>query len=471
MVHIQLFSIPSYLLIFSIDYCVQLHRHIAQSNPERPKASLRYVDGCDFWKELYEKVHQENKALQDKVRLLEERQRVCERMPSPDSEDQTGRSTRKRPVGFEEIEEWLDDEGTDVIVPLGDDYLRLSSYSKPRSCDSQVVTNAAFAAFRIFRYRHELEKVTKDPSFPDHIDNIWKSARDILGLLEAALSDCLMPLWTLKSDGESQTVRLFQQLMHQIALGFHASFEALNELVRTITGRKKRFEIVIGLVNLFQHALDYLHTLSGLQADRDNEEKRSLRNKRVRMERSEYAVNKYLSRALVQMTQMDWKTGQLGHSEILEGILCSVLTHTGHLLSHTIFNEHLAESDKPGNISLRRPISATAATKFEFRYVIPILHAALGGNTNRELIARVLGERCSVTSSNLAGHLLSNAKKLLQNTLVKSAVGADVEVLKPPTPIEEEEAYSPSVSHRMEKYGSEWFLESVWALVGWDLAV
>jgi hypothetical protein len=279
-----------------------------------------------------------------------------------------------------------------------------------------------------------------------------------------------MPLWPLKCDDELQTILFFQQLMHQIALGFCSSFEALNDLARTIPGRRKRFEIVIGLVTFFKHALDYLHTISGLQAERQNADERGLRNKRARIEQNEYAVNKYLSRALVQMTGMDWKTGHLGHSEILEGMLCSVLAHTGNLLSHTIFNEHVAASDKQGNISLRGPTSQTAATKFEFRYIIPILHAALGGNTRRELVAKVLGDRRTGRSASSEGHLLSTAKKLLQNTLVKSAVGADVEVLKLPEQPEEVEVYSPGVSDRVEQYGPEWFLEAVWALVGWDLA-
>jgi hypothetical protein len=454
------------------DYCLLLQKQITQNSPVIQLQSLRYVDGCEFWKELYEKIHQENKALQDKFRLLEERQRIRERMPSPDFEDQgESRSSRKRPASFDEIEEWVNGEGTDVIACLGDNYLRISSYSKFWSSSLYTVAYSSSAGLRICRQRHELETTTKDGNIPALIDNLWKSACELLALLEAALSECLMPLWSLKCDDEPRTVLLFRQLMHQIALGFCASFEALNELSRTIPGRKKRFEIVVGLVTFFKHALDYLHTFSCRQAERENNDKQGLQNKRARAEQSEYAVNKYLSIALAQMSQMEWKIGQPGHSEILEGMLCSVLTHTGHLLSYSIFNEHVAGSDKPGNISLRgRPLQTTA-TKFEFRYIIPILHATLGGTARRELVARVLGDRRLGRSVSLEGQLLLNAKKLLQNTLVKSAVGVEVEGLKLPELPEEGETYSPSFSHRVEQYGSEWFLEAVWALVGWDLAV
>lgn len=277
-----------------------------------------------------------------------------------------------------------------------------------------------------------------------------------------------MPLAHLKYDEEPQTVRLFKQMMHHITLAYCSSFEALNELGRTIPGRKKRFDVVHLLVAFFSKALDHLHTVSRFQADHENQEK-CLRNKRARIEETEYAVNKYLSRTIVQISQMDWKIGQLGHTEILEGILCSVLNHTGQLLSHVIFKEHVAASGKRANISTS---PATAATKFEFRYVIPILHAVLGGSTRNDLVTRVLGDsRRSDGSAEHPGNLVSKVKRLIQETLVKSALGADFEGLKLPTQPADSEAYSPGVSHRVEQYGPEWFLESVWALVGWELAV
>lgn len=311
----------------------------------------------------------------------------------------------------------------------------------------------------------------RDPSVPEYIDTLSTSACELLNLLETALSDCLMPISSLKCNDEAQTVLLLRQMMHQITLGYLSSFEALEELARTIPGRKKRFEVTHRLVTFFSKALDCLGSLSEIQAESENEERRRLRNKRARKEEGEYAINKYLSRTLVQICQMDWKAGQLAHSEILEGILCSVLNRTAHLLSRVVFKEHVAGSDKLGNISKDRQASPTAATKFEFRYIIPILHASLGGPTRKELVANVLAEsRRTGRSVDRDGSLIAMARKLVQETLVKSAVGADVEGLKLPAVPEDAEVYSPGVSHYVEQYGSEWFLESVWALVGWELA-
>lgn len=334
------------------------------------------------------------------------------------------------------------------------------------------ITNNPLTVLRIGRNRRDLKRIAKDSNIPDHIDTLWRATCDLLKLLGVALSDCSTPLWSLKCNDEPQTVFLLQQAMHQVALGCLSCFEALNELARTIPGRKRRFEIVNGLVAFFNKALDHLHTVSGLQAERENEQRGILCNKRAKTEQSEYAVNKYLSVTLVQVCQADWKIGQLGHSEILEGILYSVLNHTGHLLSHTIFEEHVAASGKRGDISVGSTSPATAATKFEFRYIIPILHAALGGTARKDLVAQVLGDsRRLGRSADQHGSLVSKAKKLMQETLIRSAVGADVEGLKLPVQTEAGEVYSPSVSHRAEKYESEWFLESVWALVGWELAL
>lgn len=114
---------------FSVnDYLTELHRSIAPNSASIPK---RHVDSCEFWKGLYERSYQEVKDLQGKVRVLEERQRIFERSQSPELGGYDGnRSSRKRPAGLEEVEEWIDSEGADSIIPIGDDYLRLSSYSK-----------------------------------------------------------------------------------------------------------------------------------------------------------------------------------------------------------------------------------------------------------------------------------------------------------------------------------------------------
>ncbi|KAG0648961.1 hypothetical protein D0Z07_4820 [Hyphodiscus hymeniophilus] len=422
----------------------------AQSLPKR------YIDSCEFWKERYDSSLQENKELRNKILVEQERRRIYERASSQLDADNERSNQRKRLLGMEELEDWIDDEqGSKPLERLGDDDLLLSSYT-----------------IRIGRHRRELEKTTRDSEIPEQLDNLLSTACKLLNLLDESLSVCLAPLPQLKCNDESRKVLLLQQMMHQITLAYMAAFEALNELAKTIPGRRKRFGVSNKLITFFCTALNHLHRGSTLQANGEYNQKDGPRIKRARMEVGEFAVNRYLSKTLIQICQIDWKPGLLGHGEILEGILCSVLNHTGQLLSHVVFKEHVADSDRPGNISMERPSSPMVAKDFEFRYIIPILHAALGGNSRKDVVAKVLAENQlgMGTAAVLNGHTLSMVKRRMQEQLIKSAVGSDAEGLKLPIPPEDAEVYSDGVSLE-NKDESEWFLEAVWALVGWELAV
>ncbi len=70
----------------------------------------------------------------------------------------------------------------------------------------------------------------------------------------------------------------------------------------------------------------------------------------------------------------------------------------------------------------------------------------------------------------LPGDLFSSVKKLLQSSLVKTAVGGPcmetLRMLTPPleaTNVENEEIAV------FERYGTDWLIEAVWGLIGWDL--
>jgi hypothetical protein len=261
--------------------------------------------------------------------------------------------------------------------------------------------------------------------------------------------------------------------MQQLALSFRSCVEALNTLCRTILGRQKRFEIVYRLVNFFSRSLDHLHTICNIQAENELAT-RKLRHKRQKTE-SEYAINKYMTGMLTNVSQVDWKVGQAAHSEVLEGILFSILNHTGRLLSNAVFKEHVSTSDRVGNITKGGTEILPGAAKLETRCIVPILHAALGKSTTRkELIARVLAERATDGSVKMQTpshrrNLILKARKMIQSSLVKSAVGGEaLQSLRTPNRPEEGQ-YTSDFVVPVDMYGSEWLLESVWALIGWEL--
>lgn len=325
--------------------------------------------------------------------------------------------------------------------------------------------------------RGKLETTVKESKSPEYLDNLVKTSEQILGLMEAALDDCIVPLWFLKTSNDIRTVRLLQQVMHQISLSFRSCFNALNELCLTILGRSKMSGIVYRLALFFKKALDHLRTICTLQAEHEDRAERRTRSKRIKAY-DEYATSKYLSEALISITLTEWKVGKAGHSEILEGILFSILDHTGRLVSEAVFKEHVAMSNQPGNITLGAPETSTRSADMEGRYIIPILYAAIGGTSARkQQLADILSSNCpsgSKGQNNAAGDrhdLFTKARKRLQETLVKRALGGDeLESLSLPT-LPDDVDSSPISNITVEKYSPEWFLESVWAVLGWELAV
>ena len=322
----------------------------------------------------------------------------------------------------------------------------------------------------------------KEPGTPEHLNNLVKSSNQLLRLLEVAIDDCTTPLWSLKCSDDTRIIRFLHQLMHQIVLSFQTCFNALNELCLTIQGRSMKHEIVYHLAMFFKKALDNLHTACTLQGEAEVESKRKSPSKRLKTD-EEYAVNKYLSQALILVTQMEWKVEKAGHSDILEGMLFSILDHTGRLVSNAVFNEHVATSKKVANITLGGPEPLPGAAKLEAQYIIPILRAALGGDASRkEFLARVLCNgrggvkdqtqgACQQSSTGDGLDLVTSARKRLQETLIKCAVGGNEldSLVLPPQP--DGLDYWSVPTSCGEEYGPEWVLESVWAVVGWELAI
>ena len=335
------------------------------------------------------------------------------------------------------------------------------------------------AVLRIARCRSTLDKSAEEANAPNHLEDLLKSSVQVIALLDIVVSDCCIPLYNVRCSDNAQILALFQQLMHQIVLGFRSSFDSLSELCRTILGRKKRFEIVHRLVMFTHKALNHLRTLCTIQAENEFADSRQTRHKRVRMD-DEYAVNKYMATMLVSVVQMDWQATHIGHSEILEGMLFSILDNTGRLLSNAVFKEHVAVSDRVGNITKGFPALLPAAAKLEAQYILPILHAALGRTSARkDLVARVLAENApsltpqkSAIPSDEIQDFLGKAKKRIQSSLLKSAVGGHgLVALRLPPPPEDDACIALDIDSGVEKYGPEWLLESIWAVVGWQLAV
>ncbi|KAI9051318.1 hypothetical protein LZ554_004365 [Drepanopeziza brunnea f. sp. 'monogermtubi'] len=464
------------------DYIHQLQKHVKTGQPVL-KEQMRYVDAAEFWKDQYDAIYREKKGLQDKVQCLEEANRLLrEKLRRLESSSVEGRNTvessssvaeglhgvqrsdagisRKRAAPSQEVEARHGQEDQFLSLIESDDRLRLSGY-----------------ALRILRQRGQLLAATQECSTLDQINTLTRQILRTVNLLEESLSDCCLPLKSLRFDCRgSQTSFLLRQVFHQISLSFIFCFNAVNELFLTIPGRSKKPEVIYGIVMLFKKALDFLHAISSLQAqDEVTQRSQNMGSKRARTETTEYAVNKHLAQMLVSMVQdVDWKPNQTGHAEIIEGIVFSILEHTGRLVSDSVFGEHVATSDNPGNITKCPGLPANGVLRPESRYMVQVLYGVLGGQGRIELVSRMLSpgqtQSCGIGIVSASSEaMLSKSKKLLQSTLLKSILGgAKLESLGLPRlpPESFNLTVEPAV---VENYGKEWLLETVWGLVGWDM--
>lgn len=125
-----------------------MRKNIKHGQPT-PKEQLRYVDTTEFWKDEYDKIYKEKKALEDKVNSSEEARRISEERLRGDTNTETHRSpkgkeavrwhghselieagmSRKRLAPSQDIEDSEDEADLDAV--LGSDInLILSGYGE-----------------------------------------------------------------------------------------------------------------------------------------------------------------------------------------------------------------------------------------------------------------------------------------------------------------------------------------------------
>lgn len=230
------------------------------------------------------------------------------------------------------------------------------------------------------------------------------------------------------------------------------------------------------MVKFFSKSLELLHSSSCSQARHESDEHRGLNERPKKVAGEEYMVNKNITLCLISILQnIEWKVNNQTHCNLLEACLFLVLEQTGRLVSEAVFTEHVAASDNPGHITKAKAFIKKDFTRFESRYIVQVLDAALGDENRKRLIAEVLSGKKSQNESNILTqplipntNVLSRVTLLLQSTLVKSAIGESnmesLGMLTPPT-----EQLGQVSDEGEENYGSEWLLGRVWAIVGWDL--
>ncbi|KAM3084491.1 hypothetical protein ACMFMF_001847 [Clarireedia jacksonii] len=256
------------------------------------------------------------------------------------------------------------------------------------------------------------------------------------------------------SDKNNTSITLLRYLFCEIARGYRTCFQTLDRSQRSIAGRnsKATANIPYLLCSFFNNILDYLHKFCKVCAESHRPQEASS------VEDTHFLVTKFIAQMLISIIRnIEWKAERSTHRDILEGIISTIVEHAGTLLSLGIFGEDIGVSNLPGNISNKAETrNYCNVIYYESRYLVPILRAALDVEREKKMIT-TRGVR-------------EKAMKKVQRALTKSTIGGNLATLKMPAKLEmdEESLLMPELPHH-KTFSTEWLVESLWVLVGWEV--
>lgn len=319
--------------------------------------------------------------------------------------------------------------------------------------------------------RREIESLWRSATKVDEIDTLAQRTAQLLSSIQATVDYCYPAASNIEvCEQQRSIIEVLKHITDQVVVAFLSCFRALEVMCETIVGRNQKGSIIMQMSMFFRRSLQTLHAMSILQIKQEstNYEREGL-STHAQDKDIEYAASKYLTKALSTIIyNIDWQINVPLHSELLEAIEYEIIHRVSVLLSIVWFDEHVANSNHLGNTTKgsTEPSSAheNIVSKNELRYIIDILFNALGGAGKRDLFARVIMSGKSDT----AGDLLKKAKRLLVNTLEKTGFGRDIgqTLLSPAT---SGDLPQPLVTTVTERYSSDWYVEKVWELIGWDV--
>lgn len=275
---------------------------------------------------------------------------------------------------------------------------------------------------------------------------------------------------------------MIEDVTDRVILTFLSCMGTFDNICKTITGRKDESgKIIYHILDFYRTNLGLLARLAAQQTngDPDAHSRRVLRSssnsKRRRIDSHEYTANKLLGRVLTCIVfNINWKETLPAHGELLEGILYTIIHHAGRVLSVAMFGEVVADSDLIGHITKSTSLDqllSNVTNKSENRYIIQILHSALGGVSKKTLFVNVLQARKADKHARAsASDLIGKARTILQNTLVKAMSAVDVgeQLEEPVTLVDDVDRRSKDDDFGI--YGASWYVGKMWDLIGWDVS-
>ena len=191
---------------------------------------------------------------------------------------------------------------------------------------------------------------------------------------------------------------------------------------------------------------------------------------------------KIITKTLIRMVLL-LNLSRDAHCEVLEGILCALLDHTGSLLSLLVFSDSSGKAE--GVVGILPPKglvdaahadleSALESAKMEGPYLICILRKAMEFiESNRKFMSErgllLFSPRKATGDRNLR----QSIEETLQNTLLRGVFGDDDDTFRNSLRHSERNV-EPDLNKLMQEItpdasSSEWFIGQLWEHLGWNI--
>ncbi|KAI9641676.1 hypothetical protein NHQ30_009532 [Ciborinia camelliae] len=445
-----------------IDMKDYLHQFKNAIQPAQPKGNL-VVHSGEYWKQQFEDEYQRSKKLRNRIGLQKERIRTLEerlvkrpvimtqRPSTADSDEDEIPSRSQFTTSVSHGDQSLDcsketNHSMDTI-PSGDDEMEISPLAY-----SNDYTNTLSYLYQVTELRRSLSDTDNKSMLQGESTPIL--CRKLIEFTREAMTNSILRYANVReSNLSTKDLRCLIYLTNEIVESQKNCIEISTEQYRTIAGRGAviKSNIIYSLCSFFDTSLKQLEELCVSNT--------KLPLMGVPSKDEEFIMIRIIANLLIDILQrINWQPKNELHIQIFEGILSRILEKIGTLISHLIFREKVADSKAPGNISSEAASlgSDPRETNLQSKYLIPILNVALKVQKEKQM-------------GGPTEALVTRARKKIRNTLVNCIIGGHLPGLKAPDEPGEVDRLDVPELLDLERFGPEWTIQFVFAMVGMDV--
>ncbi|KAF7899558.1 hypothetical protein EAF00_003894 [Botryotinia globosa] len=420
--------------------------------------SNRIVDSGEFWKRQFEGQCILADELQTRIASLQKGLRRC-RIPSMTSSSEDSEEEEIPNVAQRSSESHNDHSLKPVRKKKRKRYESLDTVPNE---DDEMGTDALALAYNhdhmmVATYLYRINQIRRSL----HAESAPASCRKLIELSWKAISDCLPKyIGVRETNYYSKDVKCLAHLVSEIAECHKSCVEVSTEHYKTIAGRElvRKSNIIHSLCSFFDKALNEMHSLCIKKAKLPIRSANSISDRmEISAHNDEPMMVRFVANLMIGiLRKISWQKENDLHKQIIEGMLAMTLSHIGRLISDIVFEEDVAASKLPGNITSRDPSlnSTKNESSLKSKYLIHILEMAL----------KIQKETMGVGPTE---ELLQKAKRKIQNTLKNSIIGGGLLGLKLPDQIAEESIDIPELKG-LKMYGKEWTVQCVFTMIEMD---